>query len=91
MAPIIAPSRRLDRLRALVAARPGLVDVIGQAMLWDPIEVREFLHDQFDVGPAELAAIEAAVDAALIAASTRRATATATQRSRAARRGRRIG
>jgi hypothetical protein len=57
------PSQRLNRIRDLVAAEPGLVNVIGKTMIWEPIEVREFLSNQFDIEPAELSMIEDAIRA----------------------------
>ena len=64
MAAMEAPSQRLNRIRALVAAQPGLVDVIGKAMTWEAVEVREFLSNQFDIEPAEFSMIENAIRAA---------------------------
>ncbi len=61
MAAIQSPSQRLNRIRALIAAQPELVDVIGKTMAWEPIEVHEFLCNQFDVEPAELGVIENAI------------------------------
>jgi hypothetical protein len=57
MAATALPSQRLNRIRALVAAEPGLVNVIGKTMTWEPIEVREFLSNQFDIEPAEFGMI----------------------------------
>ncbi len=64
MAAMEAPSQRLNRIRALVAAQPALVDVIGKTMTWEAVEVREFLSNQFDVEPAEISMIENAIRAA---------------------------
>ena len=61
MATMETPSQRLNRIRARVAAEPGLVNVIGKTMTWEPIEVREFLSNQFDIEPAEISMIENAI------------------------------
>lgn len=66
MAAMETPSQRLNRIRAVIAAEPGLIDVIGETMTWEPIEVREFLSNQFDIEPAEFDMIENAIRKAMM-------------------------
>jgi len=60
-----APLQRLIRIRKLVAAQPALAEVIGKTMAWEPREVSEFLHNQFDVDVREIGLLEDAIRTAL--------------------------
>ncbi|MGI9434030.1 MAG: hypothetical protein ACR2Q4_04235 [Geminicoccaceae bacterium] len=60
-----APLQRLIRIGELVAAQPALAAVIGKTMAWEPQEVSEFLHNQFDVDADEFGLIENAIRIAL--------------------------
>ncbi len=51
-------SARIAAIRQTIEAEPPLVEEIGRALGWEPVEVREFLQGQFKAETDELKAIE---------------------------------